>query len=470
MKNRTEMRKINFNRIYEGDARYLVSKLPTQSIMVTITSPPYWNLKNYGIKNQIGWGQEYKQYLDDIMSVFHQVYRATENSGSLWVVLDTFKTNGQVKLLPFEFADRLQSEIGWLLQDVIIWDKGKTLPWSRSGQLRNQFEYVLCFSKKNKFKYEIDRIKDVKLKEWWVKYPERYNPRGKVPSNIWSLPIPVQGSWSSNGLRHACPFPTSLVEKLILLTTDPDKRHIVLDPFAGSGIVLAMAEQMRRGFLGFELNPKFIEMYQEDVRVLVRKEWAARSNHLNSLEDKREHLENQILKLRLTKYPKILIRILQKSIPKNPPILRGILALSSDALVESTGDTKHHTLLFMKIFLIAESVKNKTFIGETLHRITAKPPLSKFGINSQISILTMEELENLQPSFGISKNEKLWLYKQGRTHKFHTETTLDKWLASIQSHWKPSKAKIENPIIASNVAVSQKIERTWQPRNTDEES
>lgn len=235
---------LTFNHIYRGDARELASRLPDRSIAVTLTSPPYWNMKNYGVAEQIGWEQDYDQYMEDLISIFQHVYRATKDSGSLWVVLDTFKAKGRLKLLPFEFSDRLQDKTGWIPQDVIIWDKGRTLPWSRTGQMRNQFEYLLCFSKQKNFKYEIDRLKEIELKEWWVKYPERYNPKGKVPANIWTLPIPVQGSWSTNGLRHACPFPISLVERVLLLTTDPKPDHIVFDPFAGSGIVLALAEQI----------------------------------------------------------------------------------------------------------------------------------------------------------------------------------------------------------------------------------
>jgi DNA modification methylase len=200
----TSKSKLVFNCVKQGDTRTLVEGLPNKCIAVTLTSPPYWNLKNYGMPNQIGWDQNYAQYMEDMVSIFKHIFRATRDSGSLWVVIDTFKDNGSLKLLPYEFADRLQKDIGWFLQDVIIWDKGKTLPWSRTGQLRNQFEYILFFSKSKNFKYEIDRLKEIELKEWWVKYPERYNPKGKIPSNIWPLPIPVQGSWSSNGLRHAC--------------------------------------------------------------------------------------------------------------------------------------------------------------------------------------------------------------------------------------------------------------------------
>ena len=219
------------SQVYEGDARELAPLLPNRSIAVTLRSPPYWAMKDYGIPGQIGREQGYQEYLNDLVMIFQHVHRATRDTGSLWVVLDTFKVQGRLKLLPFEFSNLLEQQTGWTLQDIIIWDKGKTLPWSRIGQLRNQFEYLLCFSKSRKFKYEIDRLKEIELKEWWVKYPERYNPKGKVPSNIWDVPIPVQGSWNTNGLRHACPFPLTLVERVLLLTTDATRDHVVLDPF-----------------------------------------------------------------------------------------------------------------------------------------------------------------------------------------------------------------------------------------------
>lgn len=118
-------------------------------------------MKDYGVPGQIGRGQDYQDYLKDLAVIFQHVHRATRDSGSLWVVLDTFKVEGRLKLLPFEFSHLLEQETGWMLQDVIIWNKGKTLPWSRTGQLRNQFEYLLCFSKSRKFKYEIDRLKEI---------------------------------------------------------------------------------------------------------------------------------------------------------------------------------------------------------------------------------------------------------------------------------------------------------------------
>lgn len=169
-----------------ADAREIPSVLPTEEFVdVTITSPPYWNLKDYGSKKQIGFGQRYDDYLDVLEKIFFPVYRITKKTGSLWVVADTIKHNGELKLFPFDLADRLK-KIGWILHDIIVWHKDKTLPWSHRGKLRNIFEYILFFSKGRNFKYHLSEIREAEnLKSWWMRYPERYSPQGKAPTRTW---------------------------------------------------------------------------------------------------------------------------------------------------------------------------------------------------------------------------------------------------------------------------------------------
>ncbi len=86
----------------------LAPKLTDESIAVTIPSPPYWGLKNYGVKHQIGWAQDYGEYLNALILIFRHVHRAAVPSGSLWIVLDTFRKNGSLRLLPFEVSERDQ--------------------------------------------------------------------------------------------------------------------------------------------------------------------------------------------------------------------------------------------------------------------------------------------------------------------------------------------------------------------------
>jgi len=446
-----ERNRLLLNRVYCGDARMLSPKLQDRSIAVTLTSPPYWRLKNYGVTGQLGWGQAYEQYMSDLLQVFGRIHSATTNTGSLWIVLDTLKQQGKITLLPFDLADRLQREIGWILQDVIIWDKGKTLPWSRKGQLRNQFEYVLCFSKKRRFKYEVDRLKQLDLKQWWVRFPERYNPRGKVPSNIWNLPIPVQGSWSSNGLRHACPFPTPLVERILLLTTDPGARSVVLDPFAGSGIVPALAEVMGRQFLAFELNPEFVRMYQTVVRPLIREEWKVRRTQLTTDAKKREILQRLITKLRLVKYPKALIGRLGREVADGNDKVLAAIALAGpiqETVRARVGSVK--SLCSLAVTLLVRNTADVAAIRPAIQRVSSVPPLSKFGIDVVTTVTTIRKYRtNRSGRDGI---KWVWIYQGGRTYRFRRRMRLSDWLTKLGRRAPGSRW----PEIAANVKVQQR--------------
>ena len=144
-----------------SDARLLKTRIKEKIVDVTITSPPYWKLKDYGSESQIGFGQRYETYLADIKNIFRDVFDITKETGSLWIVIDTFKKGGETHLLPFDVANCLRN-VGWKLQDIVIWVKDKNLPWSHKGKLRNIYEYILFFSKSSNFKFYVDRIKEPK--------------------------------------------------------------------------------------------------------------------------------------------------------------------------------------------------------------------------------------------------------------------------------------------------------------------
>jgi DNA methylase. len=186
------------NKIFNIDSRNIIDVLgDSVRIKSTITSPPYFDMKDYGSENQIGFGQNYQNYLEDLKQIFSNIYKITDDDGSLWIIIDSFKRDNQVVTLPFDLSNKLK-ETGWLLQDIIIWKKDKTVPWSNNGFVQRKFEYILFFTKTKNFKYNKDKVRNYdtdQLKKWWVKYPERYNPKGKALDEIWEFPIPVQGSW-----------------------------------------------------------------------------------------------------------------------------------------------------------------------------------------------------------------------------------------------------------------------------------
>ncbi len=147
------------NRVYNIDSRQILESISQNSeIQTTITSPPYFDMKDYGSENQVGYGQKYEDYLNDLQNIFGQILRITKDDGTLWIVIDTFKRNNQVVSLPFDLANKLK-DIGWFLQDIIIWKKDKTVPWSTNGFMQRKFEYILFFSKNIKYKSNKDKVR-----------------------------------------------------------------------------------------------------------------------------------------------------------------------------------------------------------------------------------------------------------------------------------------------------------------------
>ena len=159
------------NKYFIHDARH-IGELNISQVDLIVTSPPYFDMKDYGSKNQIGYGQKYEDYLSDLGQVFKQCYSITKDSGSLWMVVDNLRKEGQTYLVPFDVIRRVEKS-GWILQDIIIWKKDKTVPYAHKGQMRNIFEYVLFFTKSKDFKFYRERITSITdLKEWWGKYPQ----------------------------------------------------------------------------------------------------------------------------------------------------------------------------------------------------------------------------------------------------------------------------------------------------------
>lgn len=302
--------------VYNIDSRKIGSILPDDClIQTTITSPPYFDMKDYGVDNQIGFGQTYEKYLDDLQNIFKTILDRTKDNGTLWIVIDTFKRNHSVVPLPFDLANRLKN-VGWIFQDIIIWKKDKTVPWSSDGFVQRKIEYILFFSKTLKFKYNknVTRVYDTqKLKKWWVKYPERYNPKGKVLDEVWEFPIPVQGSWGDKYIRHFCPLPKDMVATMISLSTD--ENDIVLDPFAGSGAVLAQTAFMRRKYLGVELNNKYIEQFNQYLKNNLQK--GLKEYEINKLAPDQIQFETVIWQLRALKYGRVLLNSLEKTTGTN---------------------------------------------------------------------------------------------------------------------------------------------------------
>ena len=379
------------------DARNIASISSKPIVDVTITSPPYFDMKDYGYPEQIGYGQKYEGYLSDLKKVFSGVYSLTKETGSLWVIIDTFRRNGAVIPLPFDFANTI-STIGWKLQEIIIWEKDKTVPWIHLGQMRNLFEYILVFSKSEKYNFHIDRIRQCDcLKKWWVKYPERYNPKGKAPEAIWRFPIPVQGSWGQNYVRHFCPLPEDLIAQIITLTTE--ENDVVLDPFAGSGAVLVQASSMQRKYIGAELNKEYIDMF-EDYLEKTQNNKRKRYFQSKKLFQTQDSFSKTIIELRSLKYARVLFKRIEKQLQKC--ILH--IFVHRPVLLENDNSVAQ-----VKYCFVVKDSNKISILKDNILCVIKNPPLSKYGIDPLFDFNIPIEVPSGDLLFGYSKTA---------THKF----------------------------------------------------
>jgi hypothetical protein len=324
----------------------------------------------------------------------------------------------------------------------VIWQKDKTLPWSSANRLRNAFEYVLLFAKSPSYKFHLERLRDpVELTDWWVKWPERYNPHGKVETNVWQFPLPVQGSWKAAAVQHACPLPPGLVERLLLLSTD--EGDVVFDPFAGTGVVVAEAEHMKRRGIGIELNPKYVKAYKRLVLPEISKRHAydPQSHRVEEAARRRDAL----IKLRALKYPKALVQQLAKHHPRFPrPEVVGLLMdkLDTKALSEPA-----RTIAVRTVFGVNGDAEMREDLHRVLKEIAERPPVSKYSVAGPIEVVPTE-------LFGEAiKRKRVYVYVGGRTWWGTGPIGLDR---AISSPAPPLRSGgYDYPPIVSNLQVRE---------------
>lgn len=377
-------------------------------LTATVTSPPYGSLLDYGVVGQIGFDQSKADYLRDCKRIFEILFRWTKPDGVLWLVADSYldgspHDNGVTGLhaLPFTLAS-LAEQVGWTLREVVVWQKDRTRPWTHRGKLRNAFEHVLLLVKGPDFKFEVSRLRDNQdLARWWVRYPERYNVFGKVPDNVWLVPIPTQGSWGSKAYQHACPLPPELVRRMLLLTTDPG--DVVCDPFAGIGTVLGVAGAMERRAIGTELNYKFVDHYRRHVSGEIAKTFAKTLPSPASTGPSAK----TIAALRVLKFPKVLLSMahgLKESGWRPKTVIVDVKDVKPrDIKGSAVAEASWYFVIPDDDFASADGAQ------ATLKELSRRPPASKFGLAGDIRVVTESE------AMSVLRGREWFVYEHGRT-------------------------------------------------------
>ena len=252
------------HKIVNGDSRQM-SELKDRSVHLIITSPPYWQLKDYGTENQIGFNDSYESYINHLNLVWSECYRVLHDGCRLCVNIgDQFARSvyyGRYKVIPIHAEIIKFCEIaGFDFMGQIIWQKATTMnttgggavmgsfPHPRNGIVKLDFEYILLFKKQGNAPKPTQEQKEnsVMTNEEWNTY--------------------FNGHWYFNGAKqdqHLAMFPEELPARLIKMFSFPNET--ILDPFMGSGTTALAARKLNRNSIGYEINPEFIPIIKEKI-------------------------------------------------------------------------------------------------------------------------------------------------------------------------------------------------------------
>lgn len=308
-----------FMSILHGCCIEILKTLEEKSIHSCVTSPPYFGLRDYGTKGQIGLETTPEEYISKILAVFSQVKRVLRDDGTLWLNLgDSYwnnfgggsstmttgnaqavKTRGRsnkpkhsyLKIkdligIPWLVALALQKD-GWYLRQDIIWQKLNPMPESVTDRCTKSHEYIFLLSKSPKYYFDHEAIREkgvmskgdsagVKQKDTRTTHglgggnsglnaakqklaaelaEKGYNTRNK--RSVWTVNTkPFKEA-------HFATFPIDLIEPCILAGCP--ENGTVLDPFFGAGTTGIVCIKNKRNYLGIELNQDYINIAKKRI-------------------------------------------------------------------------------------------------------------------------------------------------------------------------------------------------------------
>ncbi len=252
------------HKIVIGDSRSM-REITDESVDLIITSPPYWQLKDYGSEDQIGFNHSYEDYINNLNLVWRECFRVLKPGCRLCINIgDQFARSvyyGRYKIIPIRTEIIKFCEImGLDYMGAIIWQKATTVhttggavimgsfPYPRNGIVKLDYEFILLFKKPGIGPKPTKQQKEESIltKEEWNKY--------------------FYGHWNFSGAKqkeHLAMFPEELPKRLIKMFSFTGET--VLDPFLGSGTTTLAAKNLKRNSIGYEINSEFTPLIREKV-------------------------------------------------------------------------------------------------------------------------------------------------------------------------------------------------------------
>lgn len=240
-----------------GDSRKMI-EVPSSSVHLIVTSPPYWQLKDYGSKDQIGFDHSYEEYINNLNLVWKECYRVLHPGCRMIINIgDQFARAvyyGRYKIIPIRTEIiKFCETIGFDYMGAIIWQKRTTMnttggasvmgsfPYPRNGIIEIDYEFIMIFKKIGSPPKVTKEVKD----------------KSRIPTEKWKEYF--SGHWYFNGekqTRHIAMFPVELPKRAIEMFTFMG--DTVLDPFLGSGTTSLAAKLSDRNSIGYEINEGFL--------------------------------------------------------------------------------------------------------------------------------------------------------------------------------------------------------------------
>lgn len=316
--------------IYTGDALTVLKTLPSESVNMCVTSPPYYGLRDYGVDGQIGLEETPEKFIAALANVFDEVKRVLKSDGTLWVNIgDSYAGSGkgawdnkdmqkevyvpdpdspQSKMaktwdgikskdligIPWMLAFELRRR-GWYLRQDIIWQKPNPMPESVRDRCTKSHEYIFLLSKSPQYFFNHDAMKEqavlpaVEKREKQPRYggnkytatPDKFN-RTKSGNaydytgyrnrrDVWAVTTqPFSGA-------HFAVFPEKLVEPCVLAGSP--ENGTVLDCFNGSGTTGVVCAKNGRNYVGIELNPDYVELSNNRIAAAMQEVEAQKAQY-----------------------------------------------------------------------------------------------------------------------------------------------------------------------------------------------
>jgi len=300
------------NKIHNEPCIETLKKMPNDFLDCVITSPPYWQLRDYGYDGQWGLEPTFQQYLEHLWEMMDEIYRVLKPSGTCWINLgDTYargtrkknSTNDSLRnttkkiepnsspeyngldkcllLIPHRFAigciDR-----NWIVRNDIIWAKRNGMPESVNDRFTKKHEYIFFMSKSKKYYFNLDAIRDKhiwendkrndgKRHQYKVNAKSHndlkvgakgvsFNPLGKNPgtvSDFWDIKT------KPSSVKHYASYNVELITKPILAGCP--EGGLIYDPFMGSGTTAIHSIMNNRNFIGSEMSIEYLEIANKRI-------------------------------------------------------------------------------------------------------------------------------------------------------------------------------------------------------------